>query len=381
MKEKDLYAALGLTRSASADDIKKAYRKLARKHHPDVNPGNKRSEERFKEISEANDILSDPEKRKLYDEFGMTGVQAGFDAGRAREYRDQSARWQEASRGGSSAGGFSGGSYTNFEDIFGDIFGAEARGRSQAQRGADIEAELEVDLLDAIRGTSTEFTIQRPVSCEVCNGSGVDTANTTACPDCGGKGQVNLGRGPLSMTRTCPRCGGSGRIGARPCPRCGGEGATMKSERLQVRIPPGVDNGSKVRVAGKGADGFGGAPPGDLFIRIRVRPHRILERRGDDLHMDLPLTVGEAVAGASVDVPTAHGGTVRVRVPANSQSGKQLRVKGQGVPHLKGTETGRGDLYLRLVVHVPDRTDDGITEAARALDAGYSANPRAQLRL
>jgi molecular chaperone DnaJ len=378
MKEKDLYAALGVTRTASAEEIKKAYRKLARKHHPDVNPGNKRSEERFKEISEANDILSDPEKRKLYDEFGMTGVQAGFDATRAREYRDQSARWQEAARGGASGGA---GTYTNFEDIFGDIFGAEARSRSQAQRGADMEAELEVDLLEAIRGTSTEFTIQRPVSCEVCHGSGVDTSNTTVCPDCGGKGHVNLGRGPLSMTRTCPRCAGTGRSGARPCPRCGGEGSTMKSERLQVRIPPGVDNGSKVRVAGKGADGFGGAPGGDLFIRIRVRPHRLLERRGDDLYMDLPLTVSEALVGASVDVPTADGATVRVRVPANSQSGKQLRVKGHGVPHLKGTETGRGDLYLRLVVHVPDRESDAVKDAARALDAGYSTNPRDQLRL
>jgi molecular chaperone DnaJ len=377
MKEKDFYAALGVARGASAEEIKKAYRKLARKHHPDVNPGNKRSEERFKEISAAYDVLSDPEKRKLYDEFGMAGVQAGFDAARAREHREQSARWQESFRGGEQPFG---GGYTNFEDIFGDIFGAESR-RPQVRRGSDLEAELEIDLLQAVRGTSTEVSIQRPVSCEVCGGSGVDASNTSVCPDCGGKGQVNLGRGPLSMTRTCPRCGGSGRTGSRPCPRCGGEGAVAKSERLAVRIPPGVDSGSRIRVAGKGGDGTGGAPAGDLYIRVRVRPHPLLERRGDDLHMDLPLTVSEALAGATVDVPTADGGAVRVRVPANSQSGKQLRVKGHGVPRLKGTETGRGDLYLRLVVHVPDQPSEAVIAAGRALDAGYSANPRERLRL
>lgn len=380
MTEKDLYAALGVSRTASADDIKKAYRKLARKLHPDVNPGNKQAEERFKAVSEANDILGDPEKRKLYDEFGMAGVQSGFNADQARAYRDQAADWQRrAGAGGESGfadeGGFGG--YGSFEDIFGDIFRGGG-GRAPERRGGDAESELTIDLLDAIRGLSTELTIQRQEACPTCDGSGADPASTITCPECQGRGTVRMGKGPMSLTRACPRCGGAGKVSTRPCPTCDGSGHRTTSERLAVKIPPGVDTGSRVRIAGKGSPGSGGAPAGDLFIRVVVRPHPLLERRGNDLYMDLPVTVGEAMLGAGIEVPTPDG-PVRVKVPTSSQTGRQLRVKGRGVPALRGGE--RGDLYLRLRVYVPDRETPAAAEAARALDAAYAKNPREGWRL
>jgi molecular chaperone DnaJ len=392
MTEKDLYAALGVPRTAPIAEIKKVYRKLARKYHPDVNPGNKEAEERFKQISEANDILSDPEKRKLYDEFGMIGVQSGFDADKARAYREQAQGWEGASRGAGGGGrqGFAG--YTNFEDVFGDIFGGdggregafrdggfhEGGFREAAARGADAEYELEIGLLDALRGLSTTITIQRPEVCPTCAGSGADPGSATTCPECKGQGRIRVGQGPVEFMRTCPRCGGVGKVSTKPCPTCGGAGQKVTTEKLNVHIPPGVDNGSRVRVAGKGGPGHAGAPPGDLYIRVKVRPHPLLERRGHDLYMDLPVTVSEAMLGASIEVPTLET-TVRVRVPAHSQSGRQLRVRGHGAPQLRGKE--RGDLYLKLVVHVPDRDTPEAAEAARTLDAVYTHNPREGLRL
>jgi molecular chaperone DnaJ len=374
MTEKDLYAVLGVSRTATAEDIKKAYRKLARAHHPDVNPGNKEAEERFKALSEANDILGDPEKRKLYDEFGMAGAQSGFDPAQARAHREQAAEWQR--RSSSDAEGFGG--YSSFEDIFGDIFGGGAGGGAPEMRGGDAESELTIDLLDAVRGLSTELTIQRQESCPVCEGSGADPASATTCPDCQGRGTVRMGKGPMGMTRTCPRCGGAGKVSTRPCPTCQGSGRRITSERLSVRIPAGVDTGSRVRVAGKGSPGTGKAPAGDLYIRVIVRPHPLLERRGDDLYMDMPVKVSEAMLGAAIEVPTPDG-PVRVKVPALSQAGRQLRVKGRGVPHLKGG--GSGDLYLRLQVYVPDQESPAAAEAARALDAAYARGPRDGWRL
>jgi molecular chaperone DnaJ len=373
MAEKDLYAALGVPRTATADEIKKRYRKLARKHHPDVNPGNREAEERFKAISEAYDVLGDAEKRKLYDEFGMAGVQSGFDAEKARAYREQAQGWQGA--GGPQGAGFGG--YANFEDLFGDIF-RDRGAPEQPLHGGDLESEFEIGLLDAIRGLSTTIAIQRPEACPTCGGSGSDPSGATTCPECNGDGRVRVGRGPMAFTRTCPRCRGAGRVSLRPCPTCQGSGQRVVTERLTVHIPAGVDDGSRVRVAGKGAAGGAGAPPGDLFIRVKIRPHPLLERRGHDLYMDLPVTVSEALAGASIDVPTPDG-PVRVKVPPRSQSGRQLRVKGRGVPHLRGTE--RGDFYLKLVVNVPEADSAAALEAARALDAAYARSPREGLRL
>ncbi|MEO8604335.1 MAG: molecular chaperone DnaJ [bacterium] len=382
MAEKDLYGVLGVSRTASADDIKKAYRKLARKHHPDVNPGNRTAEERFKAISQANDVLGDPEKRKLYDEFGIAAAQTGFDADQARAQRDQAADWQRARSAGAGRGRASDagpGGYNRFEDIFGDIFGGAERGfGGGATAGADVESTMTIDLLDAVRGLSTEVTIQRQEVCATCGGSGADPATVVTCPECKGSGQVQVAKGPMSFTRTCPRCGGSGHTSSQPCPTCGGSGHRVVSERLNVRIPPGVDTGSRVRVAGKGSPGSGGGPAGDLYIRVTVRPHALLERRGDDLHLDLPVTVSEALLGASIDVPTADA-TVRVKVPKGSQAGRQLRVKERGVPHLRGG--GRGDLYLRLVVHVPDVDSSQAAEAAQALEEFYSHKPRDGWRL
>jgi molecular chaperone DnaJ len=372
MAGKDLYRVLGVDRTASAADIKKAYRKLARKHHPDVNPGNKEAEERFKEISQAHDILSDPEKHKLYDQFGTEGLQAGFDAHQGRAQR--ASRGAERGPGeASSTGGF--GRYSNFEDIFGDIFGGAAAG---PQPGQDTEAALEVDLLDAIRGASTQISIDRPETCKTCGGSGSDPQSETVCPECHGRGQVQAGRGPISMARACPRCRGAGRIATRPCAACNGQGQTVHRERLTVHIPKGVDNGSRVRVAGKGAPGRGGGPHGDLYIVVRVRPHPLLERRGEDLYLDVPVSVGEAVMGASITVPTPDG-NLRVKVPPGSQSGKLLRIRAHGVPALKGGT--RGDLYIRLMIQVPVDGGEDVRDAIRKVESAYGKDLRGELRL
>src|SRR5262249_55764543 len=232
-------------------------------------------------------------------------------------------------------GGF--GRYSNLDDIFGDIFG-NAQGPGP-QPGSDSEASMEINLLDAIRGLATQITIDRPEVCATCGGSGNDPATETTCPECKGSGHVKMGRGPIAFERTCPRCHGRGRTSTRSCPTCNGRGQVAHQERLNVRIPPGVDNGSRGRVAGKGPPGSGGAPPGDLYIVVRVRPHPLLERRGNDLYLDVPITVGEAMLGATITVPTADG-EVRVKVPPGSQSGRTLRIRGHGVPALKGKERG-----------------------------------------
>jgi len=383
----DFYATLGLDRRCTVTQIRAAYRSMARRHHPDVNPGNRTAEERFKEISQAYEVLADPAKRKLYDEFGMAGVQAGFDPNQARAYRDQARSWQSGAGdggdfgGGGGAGGFGG--YTNFEDIFGDIFsgrgGAQSRGfREPPMQGSDAEYDFEIGLMEALRGLSTTISIQRPEPCPTCHGNGLDPASVQTCPECKGEGRVKVAQGPVAFMRTCPRCGGAGQISAQPCPTCQGSGQRLVTEKLTVRIPAGVDTGSRVRVAGKGSPGHDGAPPGDLYIRVKVRPHPILERREHDLYMDLPVTVGEAMLGASIEVPTLDG-SVKVRVPARSQAGRQLRVRGKGAPHLKDKE--RGDLYLKLVIRVPDTEAASAVEAAKALDAAYPSSPRADLRL
>lgn len=370
MPEKDLYAILGVGRTATTEEIKKAYRKLARRYHPDVNPGNKEAEERFKAISEAHDILSDPEKRKIYDEFGIEGLQSGFDPDRARAYQ-RAASWS------TGQGPFSGSGaerFTRFEDIFGDFFGGMA---GQAQVGADLETGIEIDLLDAIRGISTEVEIERPMPCPACAGSGHDPTSEVQCASCGGRGRMRVGQGPIALERLCSRCGGEGRMALRPCSPCAGRGMVSQRERLRVHIPPGVDTGSRVRVAGKGAAGVRGGPAGDLYLVVRVRPHPYLERRGHDLYMDVGVTVAEALLGGTIQVPTPHG-QVRVKVPPGSQSGKLLRIRGYGVPRGKGL--ARGDLYLRLMVRVPADGGEEARRAAQALESSYRKNVRADLR-
>jgi molecular chaperone DnaJ len=381
MAKRDLYADLGVKRTATAEEIKKAYRKLARKHHPDVNPGNREAEEKFKRISLAYDALSDAVKRKAYDEFGMDGLQTGFDPERAREFkRAQSyggfARGSQDA-GGGEQGGF--GRYSSFEDIFGDLFGGRGAGGggAPAQRGPDLESTLEIDLLSAIRGTTATISLSKPVECPTCHGSGTEGGGTT-CAECSGSGQTKVGTGPLSFNRRCPRCNGTGKIDQRACPQCAGAGRTEKVERLNVKIPAGVDDGSRIRLAGKGGAGIGGAPPGDLYIVTRVRPHPRLERRGQDLYLEVPVTVGEAMHGATIDVPTPDG-AVKLKVPLGSQSGAKLRLRSKGVPEMKGA--GRGDLYVVLMIQIPTDGTERVREAVTVLEDSYARSPRADLRL
>ena len=351
-KEKDLYSVLGVAKTATADEIKKAYRKLARKHHPDLNPGNKQAEERFKEISVAQDVLTDPEKRKLYDEFGMEGLQSGFDPNRAREYK----RWAESGHGFAFRGdapyegfGFetrrgrraTAEDERSFADIINEMFGgggAAAGGRAEPARGQDIEYPIEVDFMDALRGTQTAVSVRRPAP--------------------------------------CPQCNGTGRQGMRACNRCGGSGTVEQRERLTVKIPPGVGDGSRVRVRGKGGVGSG-AGAGDLYFVVKVRPHPLIQRDGKDLTIEVPITVGEAIRGATIQVPTPDG-TVRLKVPKGSQSGHRLRLSGRGVPDPKGGKPG--DLYVRLMVQVPKNgAADRLGDAVEALEGAYGENPRANL--
>ena len=383
MAERDFYKILGVERGASDDDIRKAYRKLARKYHPDINPGNKEAENKFKDISVANDVLSDPAKRKLYDEFGEAGLASGFDADKARSYK----QWQEQAsraRPGGGARGFNAQEF-DFDDlgeIFGGLGGAFGgrRGRAASagpQRGNDIEAAMDIDLLDAVRGFQTSFTIDRPVECETCHGSGAKPGSTPkTCPQCKGSGTIAIAEGPMQFRQTCPTCGGAGQIPGDPCPTCGGTGRVMRQETVRVNIPPGAEPGKRIRVPGKGEDGVRGGSPGDLYITPRIRPHPFLTRDGRDLEMELPITVGEAVHGATIPVPTPSG-TVNVKIPAGAQSGRRLRVKGKGVPaHGK---SAAGDLYLRLMVRVPD---DGVPrDAVEQIDRAYKEDVRKNVRL
>jgi len=379
MAKKDLYAVLGVSRTATDDDIKKAYRKLARKYHPDVNPGKKEAEERFKEVSFAHDILTDPEKRKLYDEFGEDGLQPGFNPDRARAYK----QW------GTSGGfdfnertGSGGRSSFSFEDLFGDVFGSfsgKRQGSSGGGPGEDLEYVLDLDLLDAVRGTSQTISIQRPVPCPVCRGGGGQKNGAhTICPECGGQGQVRSGAGPLSIARTCARCGGSGQLRSGGCARCGGSGRITNPERLVTRIPPGVDEGSRIRLAGKGAARAPGGAVGDLYLVVHIRPHAQLERKGRDLFLDVPVTVGEALSGATITVPTPSG-EVKVKIPPGSQSGKKLRLKGKGVPDAKGQQDG--DFYVKLLIQIPADNSERARRAVDLLETCYDENPRKHLRL
>jgi molecular chaperone DnaJ len=374
MAERDYYQLLGVNRSVSQEDIRKAYRKLARKYHPDINPGNKDAENKFKEISVAHDVLSDPDKRKLYDEFGEAGLAAGFDADKARSYR----QWQQQSQ---SAGT---GSYEfNMDDLgdlfggLGSMFGGGGKTRQGPARGQDIEAPMDIDFLDAVRGFQTSLTLQRPVTCGTCHGSGTKRGSApTTCPECGGTGSKSAVQGPLQFRQTCPRCMGTGRAPGDPCATCAGTGRVLQAETIRVNIPPGAEPGKRIRLRGRGEAGVRGGPAGDLYIVPRIRPHPMLTRSGRDLSMELPITVAEAVSGGDVEVPTLFG-PVKVKIPAGAQSGQRLRIRGKGVPaHGKSPA---GDLYLRLMVRMPKGklAHDVLEKIARA----YTEDVRNDLRL
>jgi molecular chaperone DnaJ len=389
----DYYQILEVPRTASAEDIKKSFRKLARKHHPDVNPGNKAAEERFKQLNSAFEVLSDPKKRKLYDEFGEDAAKMGFDEKKAETYRAY--RSAQASGGGRARGGipFSGGGQdVDLGDIFGDIFGRASAGgaggfdindllgrRGAAargpERGEDLSAQVTLSLNEAITGTERVLAIRRPGRCQRCNGRG-EAGASGPCPTCKGTGRTRRSAG-TPFAGACPTCNGTGRA-AEPCPECDGTGVVEESTRLTVKIPPGVQTGSKVRLAGQGAAGAHGGPPGDLYIETEVAEHPLVRREGDDLYMDFPVTVTEAMFGAEVKVPTFQG-ELTVKVPAGSQSGRKMRLKGRGSPSLKGGSPG--DMYLVLQVKVPEAANPEVKTAAEVLARAYAGDVRQELKL
>jgi len=385
----DYYQILGVDRSASAEDVKKAYRKLARKYHPDVNPGNKAAEEKFKQASSAFEVLSDPKKRKLYDEFGPDAEKIGFDEKKAEAYRAY-----KASAGSTGAGGIPyGGEGFDLGDLFGDLFGGRGGARAPGgvdigemfgrrtrqagpERGEDLTARVHLSLAEAVSGTERQLSITRPGRCPTCSGRGTSGPVST-CTVCNGTGRARRSGSLFGSAGACPNCHGTGKA-APPCPQCGGTGVREEQTRLTVKIPAGVQTGSKVRLAGQGAAGTRGGPPGDLYIETEVAEHPLVRREGDDLHLDLPVTVSEALLGADVRVPTFQG-EVTVKVLPHSQSGRRMRLKGRGVPSLKGGS--QGDLYLHLQVKVPEETTAEARAAAEALARAYQGDVRRELTL
>lgn len=384
----DYYQILEVPRTASAEDIKKSFRKLARKYHPDVNPGNKSAEERFKQINTAFEVLSDPQKRKLYDEFGEDAAKMGFDEKRAEQFR----AYRAAQAAGAGAGGIpfgGGGADFDLGDLFGDLFGRagaagfdinEAFGRRSGghmapERGEDLTVRVQLSLAEAITGTERTLSLQRPGRCQRCQGKG-ETGRTGPCPTCKGTGRTRRSAG-MPFAGACPTCNGTGRS-PEACPACHGGGVVDETTRLTVKIPAGVQTGSKVRLAGQGAAGLHGGPSGDLYIEPEVAEHPLVRREGDDLYLDLPVTITEAVLGGEVKVPTFQG-EVTVKVPPGSQSGRKMRLKGRGAPSLKGGTPG--DLYLVLQVKVPEQATPEVKAAAEALASAYPTDVREELKL
>jgi molecular chaperone DnaJ len=367
----DFYAVLGLGRGASAEDIKRKYRKLARKYHPDVNPGDKQAEEKFKQLSAAYDVLSNAEKRKLYDEFGTEGLRGGFDPEQARAY-------QRYTQERASTGAYE--QEVPFDFDFGDIFGARGGGRPRRAgfraAGEDIGTTVTLDFATALRGALVSVRLPLRSPCDVCAGSGdAPGSEARTCSDCNGSGKRRIAHGPLNLLSTCPTCGGDGKI-HDPCKNCQGAGILELEQQVEVRIPAGADDGSELRVRGKGGPGLGGGPPGDLVIRTRVEPHPHFTRDGLDLTLKLPITFNEAYNGASISVPTPSG-AVQMKVPARSQTGARLRLRGKGVT--RGSNVG--DLYVELSVRAPDQENEALANALRESDSLYSHALREEIRL
>ena len=373
--KQDYYELLGVPRKATAKEIRTAFRKLARKYHPDLNPGDKASEEKFKQLQEAYDVLSDTKKRQMYDQYGFysdnvpTGdYGAGADAGGGNVNFDF---------GGFDFGGQPGasGSGSSFRDLFGQFFGGR-RGAMEPEHepGGDLEYQIEIDFWDAVRGSVKKLQITRMDTCETCHGTGaVGTPQT--CPTCNGTGSIQQTAGKMRFNVPCSRCGGTGKLHTA-CRVCGGEGRIRKTETIDVRIPVGVANGGRVRVPGKGNAGTMGAPPGDLYLRVVVRPHEFFERRGNDLYTKVPVTVAEASLGAKIEVPTIDGRSL-VRIPPGTNSGRTLRLKEKGVPH--GKSGARGDQYVEIQVIVPEPTDERVRTLMKELEELASADPRKDL--
>jgi molecular chaperone DnaJ len=335
--KKDYYETLGVARNAPEAEIKKAYRRLAMKYHPDRNPGDKSAEAKFKEAKEAYEILSDAQKRSAYDQFGHAGVDPAAAAGAA---------------GGFYGAGPGGANFADiFSDVFGDIFGGAARRGPQGYRGADLRYSLELSLEEAVRGTEVQIRVPGLRPCDTCHGSGAKSGTSaTMCSTCSGHGSVRIQQGFFSIQQTCPACRGSGRVIAHPCPACHGHGRVKQARTLAVKVPAGVDDGDQVRLAGEGEAGEAGGPPGDLYVQVRLKPHPLFKRDGDDLHCEVPVGFVTAALGGEVEVPTLDG-RASLKIPSGSQSHKVFRLREKGVRNVR---SGRvGDLYCHIVIETP----------------------------
>ncbi len=342
---KDYYELLGVSKTATPEELKKAYRKLAIKYHPDKNPGNKEAEDKFKEISQAYDVLSDPNKRSRYDQFGPDAFSsaAGAGGGGGGGFRDASDIFSQV-----FGGGFGG-----FSDIFGGGGGRQRHNPNAPEQGSDLRYNLEIDFEDAVFGVEKNLTIPRQVTCNECGGSGCEKGyKPKTCDRCHGSGHVTVSQGFFSMSQPCPTCRGTGHIIEKPCRKCHGQGRVQETKTLPVRIPPGVDTGSRLRVAGEGEGGVRGGPAGDLYVVIHVRPSAVFEREGNNLYCQVPTSFATAALGGVIEVPTVSGGT-KMKVPAGTQNGAILRIKGKGMPNLRGG--GRGDLHVAIQIEVPKK--------------------------
>jgi molecular chaperone DnaJ len=351
--KRDYYEVLGVERSASADEIKKAYRKLAMKYHPDRNPGDKSAEEKFKEAAEAYEVLRDDGKRKRYDQFGHAGM-----GGQEVHFSNVEDIF---SHFGDIFGGMGGG---GLGSIFGDLFGG-ARGQAGPQPGPSLRCELAVDFMEAARGTSKTINLRRHRHCSECAGSGAARGSSPqSCSYCQGTGAVVSRRGFFSMQSTCPRCGGTGREIKDPCRRCGGGGMETENARIEIHIPAGIEDGTRMRLGGEGEPGEAGAPRGDLYCTVRVKPHKYFTRHHDDVLIEMPVSYSQAVLGAEIEVPTIDGKS-RLKIPAGTGSGQVFRLRGQGLPNVGGY--GRGDQLVRVVVRVPRNPSGEERELIRRL--------------
>ncbi|GAB1232744.1 molecular chaperone DnaJ [Ferrigenium sp. UT5] len=350
MSKRDYYEILGINRDASEEDIKKAYRKLAMKHHPDRNPDNPKAEEQFKEAKEAYETLSDGQKRAAYDQYGHAAFEAGGMGG-----------GNPFGSNGAGAQGF------DFGDIFGDIFGGGRGGRSQAHRGADLRYNMEITLEEAARGTTKQIRIPVMEECETCHGTGAKPGTSpVTCSTCGGQGQVRVQQGFFSIQQTCPRCHGSGKQISSPCGTCHGSGRIKQHKTLEIKIPAGIDNGMRLRHSGHGEAGSHGAPHGDLYVEIHIKPHSVFERDGDDLHCEMPISFTTAALGGEIEIPTLDG-AARIKIPPETQSGRQFRLRGKGI---KGMRThAHGDLHCHVIVETPSNLTDRQKELLREFEA------------
>jgi molecular chaperone DnaJ len=359
MAKRDFYTILGVNRDASEEEIRKAYRKLAMKHHPDRNPDDKAAEEKFKEAKEAYEILTDPKKKAAYDQFGHAGVDpsAGFGAG----------------RGPDGFGGFS----DAFGDIFGEIFGAQRRGGggNGVYRGADLRYNLELGLEEAARGTEAKIRIPTLEQCATCHGSGAKPGTQPKqCSTCHGRGEVRVSQGFFSIQQTCPTCHGTGKVVSDPCGACHGQGRTKRHKTLSVKIPAGVDQDDRIRLSGEGEAGMNGGPAGDLYVVVNMKPHAVFQRDGADLHCEMPISFATAALGGEIEIPTLDG-HAKIKVPAETQSGQVFRLRNKGIRPVRGSVTG--DLFCHVAVETPVRLTARQKELLREFEAINDDDPGA----